>query len=101
MARRRLSSQGVVLLLLAAPVAAAIAAVEAPTGFDDLTNDMVPQAQLDLDREIFEEREFAEDGLGPLYNAQACAECHENPVTGGNSQVTVLRAGRSDGRRFT
>jgi CxxC motif-containing protein (DUF1111 family) len=91
----------VVLLLLAAPVAAAITAAEAPTGFDDLTNGMVSLALFDADREIFEEREFAEDGLGPVYNAQACAECHENPVTGGNSQVTVLRAGRSDGRRFT
>ncbi|MFL6199671.1 MAG: di-heme oxidoredictase family protein [Thermoanaerobaculia bacterium] len=104
MKRRRLSSRGVVLLLLAVPVAAAtaaITAVEAPTGFDDLTNDMVSQAQFDLDRAVFEERELAEDGLGPVYNAQACAECHENPVTGGNSQVTVLRAGRSDGRRFT
>jgi len=93
-----------VLLLLAVPVAAAtaaITAVEAPTGFDDLTNGMVSQSQFDADREVFEEREFAEDGLGPVYNAQACAECHENPVTGGNSQVTVLRAGRSDGRRFT
>jgi CxxC motif-containing protein (DUF1111 family) len=102
--RRRMSSRGLVLLLLAAPVAAAtvaITAVEAPTGFDDLTNDMVSQSQFDADREVFEEREFAEDGLGPVYNAQACAECHENPVTGGNSQVTVLRAGRFDGRRYT
>jgi CxxC motif-containing protein (DUF1111 family) len=102
-----MSSRGLVLLLLAAPVAAAtaatvaITAVEAPTGFDELTNDMVSQSQFDADREVFEEREFAEDGLGPVYNAQACAECHENPVTGGNSQVTVLRAGRFDGRRYT
>lgn len=102
--RRRMSSMGLVLLLLAAPIAvatAAITATEAPTGFDDVTNDMVSQAQFDADREIFEEREFAEDGLGPTYNAQACAECHENPVTGGTSQVTVLRAGRYDGRRYT
>jgi CxxC motif-containing protein (DUF1111 family) len=105
--RRRLSSKGLVLLLLAAPVAAAtvataaITAVEAPTGFDDLTNDMVSQSQFDADRETFEERESAADGLGPVYNAQACAECHENPVTGGNSQVTVLRAGRFDGRRYS
>lgn len=103
MERRRPSSRGAVLLLLAAPLAAgaAITAAEAPAGFDDLTNGMVSQAQFDADRELFEEREFAEDGLGPVYNAQACAECHENPVTGGNSQVTVLRAGRYDGRRYT
>ncbi|HEX3130171.1 MAG TPA: di-heme oxidoredictase family protein [Thermoanaerobaculia bacterium] len=98
---------GLVLLLLAAPVAVATAAnvaatvAEAPAGFDDRTNDMVSQSQFDADREVFEERELAEDGLGPTYNAQACAECHENPVTGGNSQVSVLRAGRYDGRRYT
>jgi CxxC motif-containing protein (DUF1111 family) len=99
-----MSSLGLVLLLLAGPVAVATAAItasEAPAGFDDVTNDMVSQSQFDADREVFEERELAEDGLGPTYNAQACAECHENPVTGGSSQVTVLRAGRFDGRRYT
>jgi CxxC motif-containing protein (DUF1111 family) len=74
---------------------------EAPAGFADETNGMVSQTQFDLDREIFEEREVEADGLGPVYNAQACAECHENPVTGGNSQVSVLRAGRFDGARYT
>jgi CxxC motif-containing protein (DUF1111 family) len=81
--------------------AAAVVAVEAPIGFDDRTNDMVSQSQFDADREVFEERETDLDGLGPVYNAQACAECHENPVTGGNSQVTVLRAGRFEGGRYT
>ncbi len=105
--RKELTANGIILLLLAVPAvsiaagAAGGTATEAPAGFDDLTNDMVSQSQFDADREIFEEREFAEDGLGPVYNAQACAECHENPVTGGNSQVTVLRAGSWDGRNFT
>jgi CxxC motif-containing protein (DUF1111 family) len=36
------------------------------------------------------------DGLGPLYNAQACGECHQSPVSGAGSQVTELRVGRSD-----
>ena len=35
------------------------------------------------------------DGLGPLYNAQACVACHQNPVTGAVSQITELR-GTSD-----
>ena len=73
---------------------------EAPTGFDDLTNGFVSQSQFDLDREIFEERETIDDGLGPVYNAQACAECHQNPVTGGISQITELRAGHFDGFNF-
>ena len=36
------------------------------------------------------------DGLGPVYNAQACSECHQNPVTGSVSQITELRAGHLD-----
>ena len=73
---------------------------DAPAGFDDLTNGLVSQAQFDLDRETFEERETIDDGLGPVYNAQACAECHQNPVTGGISQITELRAGHFDGFSF-
>ena len=40
------------------------------------------------------------DGLGPLYNAQSCRECHQNPVSGAASQVTELRVGHlgPDGR---
>src|SRR5207302_4539387 len=30
---------------------------------------------------------------GPLYNAQSCRECHQNPVSGGPSQVLELRVG--------
>src|SRR5207247_7658538 len=37
-----------------------------------------------------------EDGLGPIYNASGCADCHRNPVVGGSSQVTELRAGHWD-----
>ena len=43
------------------------AAVEAPAGFDDLTNGFVIQAQFDQDRAVFEEREGLADGLGPVY----------------------------------
>ncbi len=96
--KRFLISEGVVLALLLAPVAVtvAIAATEAPAGYDNLTNGFTNQTTFDLDREIFEEFELIEDGLGPVYNAQACRECHQNPVTGSNSQVTELRAGRLD-----
>lgn len=92
--KRFLISDLLVLLLLAAPFV--YAATEAPAGFDNLTNGMVSQTQFDLDREVFDERELIEDGLGPVYNAQACAECHQNPVSGGISQITELRVGRVD-----
>ena len=71
---------------------------EALTGFDTLTNGFVTQATHDGDRATFEERDGVDKGLGPLYNAQSCAECHNNPVTGGMSwDTTELRAGHNDG----
>ena len=72
------------------------AATEAPTGMDTLTNGLVTQAVHDEDRDTFEERDGVTKGLGPVYNAQSCAECHQNPVTGGISQVSELRAGHND-----
>src|SRR6266851_5668664 len=75
---------------------------EAPTGMDTLTNDatFVDQATHDGDRGTFEERDDVVKGLGPVYNAQSCAECHQNPVTGGISQITELRAGHFNGNAF-
>jgi CxxC motif-containing protein (DUF1111 family) len=99
---KRFLVDGIVLLaLLVAPVAFAVVATEAPTGFDNLTNGFQPQAQMDLDRANFDSREQIADGLGPIYNAQACAECHQNPVSGATSQITELRVGRFDGYTFT
>ncbi|MEN3335313.1 MAG: hypothetical protein V7641_4678 [Blastocatellia bacterium] len=66
---------------------------EAPTGFDDRTNNFVTQAVHDADLDGFQEVDFITNGLGPVYNAQACSECHQSPVTGGISQITELRAG--------
>ena len=71
-------------------------AEEAPTGFDDETNGLVDQDTHDRDRVTFEEVDDIAKGLGPVYNAQSCKECHQNPVTGGISQITELRAGHND-----
>ena len=54
------------------------------------------QASFDAVREVFEERDEIAKGLGPVYNAQSCAECHQNPLTGGASQIAELRAGHND-----
>ena len=70
-------------------------ATEAPALFDNMTNGFTDQATFDADRAAFEEREEKEDGLGPIFNAQACVECHQNRVTGGVSQILELRAGHS------
>jgi CxxC motif-containing protein (DUF1111 family) len=71
-------------------------AAQAPAAFDNRTNGLVPQTEFDLLLAVFEEREGIDEGLGPVYNAQSCAECHQNPVTGGISQIAELRAGHQD-----
>jgi CxxC motif-containing protein (DUF1111 family) len=91
---------GVVLTALVA-VPLVYAAVDAPAGFDNLTNGFESQTQFDLDRATFEQREEIADGLGPVYNAQACSECHQNPVSGSASQINELRAGQTNNNVFT
>jgi CxxC motif-containing protein (DUF1111 family) len=71
----------------------AYAAPEAPTGFDNQTNGVVDQGTHLVDLRQFDEVEQVQNGLGPLYNAQACRECHQNPVSGGATQLTELRVG--------
>ena len=73
---------------------------EAPTGFDNLTNGFVTQAEFDAALEIFNEHEEIDEGLGPLYNADSCGSCHSNPISGAISQVTELRAGSFNGITF-
>jgi CxxC motif-containing protein (DUF1111 family) len=66
---------------------------EAPTGFDNKSNGVVDDATHQADQTKFEEVEQLSDGLGPLYNAQSCRECHQSPVSGAASQVAELRVG--------
>src|SRR2546429_891860 len=65
----------------------------APTGFDNASNGVTDDATHQVDQGKFDEFEEISDGLGPLYNAQSCRECHQNPVSGGPSQVLELRVG--------
>src|SRR5579862_6898941 len=66
---------------------------EAPTGFDNKSNGLADDSTHQADQMKFEEVEQLSDGLGPLYNAQSCRECHQNPVSGAASQVLELRVG--------
>jgi CxxC motif-containing protein (DUF1111 family) len=68
---------------------------EAPTGFDGKTNGIVDDSTHQVDQMKFDAVEQLADGLGPLYNAQSCRECHQSPVSGAASQVTVLRVGHT------
>ena len=82
-------SEGLVLAALVVAAPLVFAATEAPAGFDNLTNGFTTQTQFNLDLASFDEFETIADGLGPVYNAQSCRECHQNPVSGATSQVTV------------
>src|SRR5437588_941372 len=75
-------------------------ATEAPAGFDNLTNGHLSQAAFDAAKATFEERDEIANGLGPVYNAQSCAECHQNPVTAAGSQISELRAGHLSNGNF-
>jgi CxxC motif-containing protein (DUF1111 family) len=66
---------------------------QAPAGFDGQSNGVADEATHLADQGKFDEFEAIADGLGPLFNAQSCRECHQNPVSGGASQVLELRVG--------
>ena len=71
---------------------------EAATGFDDssINTLFVSDADHHQDQLTFDQVDEIPDGLGPVYNAQSCRECHKNTVSGGSSQVLELRAGIID-----
>jgi CxxC motif-containing protein (DUF1111 family) len=72
-------------------------ATEAPKDFDGFTsNGLTDTATFAATRAEFDQVEDTAAGLGPTYNAQSCRECHQNPVSGGISQITELRCGHED-----
>jgi CxxC motif-containing protein (DUF1111 family) len=109
---RRYVSVLVLLLGVMAVGLAGIAqqpATEAPAGFDTPTLAQNPGSQsisngiaeppgdsYALDQQVYEKIEDVSTGLGPVYNGRACAECHQNPVSGAASQFTELRVGHTD-----
>jgi CxxC motif-containing protein (DUF1111 family) len=89
---RRLAKKGSIIV---------VAAPEAPTGFDGKSNGVVDDSTHQDDLAVFDAVEDVADGLGPLYNAQSCRECHQSPASGGGSQVSELRVGHlGPDRRF-
>ena len=106
---RRLSLVLSLLGLQAPLLAQSPPPTEAPAGFDTPTLVQSPGSQsssnglveptgdsFELDQKIYETTHDVNSGLGPLFNARACSDCHQNPVSGGASQFTELRAGHRD-----
>ncbi|MYB08084.1 MAG: hypothetical protein F4Y24_17230 [Gemmatimonadetes bacterium] len=53
-----------------------------------------------LGRALFERLATADEGLGPLYNAERCSDCHDQPVVGGGgTRIRVLKATRFEDNR--
>jgi CxxC motif-containing protein (DUF1111 family) len=46
-------------------------------------------------RGVFNRDESAASGLGPVFNDTSCGECHSAPASGGGSNRTVTRIGRT------
>jgi CxxC motif-containing protein (DUF1111 family) len=95
--------------VLAIVAVAQQAATEAPTGFDTPTLVGNPGLQsvsngigepagdsFALDQQVYETTHDVNSGLGPVFNARACSDCHQNPVSGAASQFTELRVGHKD-----
>jgi len=57
---------------------------------------LTPQqkAQFAEGRKVFQRVFTPEDGLGPLFNANSCAQCHETPVVGGVGDEIEVHATR-------
>ena len=102
---------GLVMLGLQAPLLAQTASqppTEAPAGFDTPTLATNPGSQsssngileptgdsFQLDQQVYETIHDVSTGLGPVFNARSCVECHQNPVSGAASQFTELRVGHA------
>ena len=81
-------------------------ATEAPAGFNtpsfnstaSINNGLVepPGDTFARDQQVYEQNETVAKGLGPVYNATSCVDCHQNPNSGAASQITELRVGHND-----
>jgi CxxC motif-containing protein (DUF1111 family) len=107
MTRRKLP-----LLLCIATLAAACAivgfaqaATQAPAAYATpinndqsgaISNGLTTNADFSADEGVFMEEEDIGDGLGPIYNARGCVDCHAQPAVGGTSQISELRVGHND-----
>jgi CxxC motif-containing protein (DUF1111 family) len=107
MARRNISIYLCLAVLAAAAIAVSVAQSfsDAPAAFSTplnndqsgaVSNGMTDQAAFAADEAVFMEEEDISAGLGPVYNARSCVDCHATANVGGASQVTELRVGRRD-----
>jgi CxxC motif-containing protein (DUF1111 family) len=104
-----------------AVTAATALITDAPTGFDVASNGFAEEfcaqqdhlahspnsPKIDADECTFDsavieftESQTEDDGVGPVFNATGCGECHIAPAVGGGSQIAERRAGFFNGTNF-
>jgi CxxC motif-containing protein (DUF1111 family) len=109
------------VMALGARVETQNGAIDAPAGFDVASNGfaeefcarqvaltdspnspMIPGVECSFDTaaEEFAGPETVDDGVGPVFNATGCGECHIAPALGGGSQIMERRAGFFNGFSF-
>lgn len=108
MARRkslRLIVLAVVLASACVVIGIAQASLEAPAAFTTpdfnnqqgaVSNGMTDNTTFAADEAVFMEVDDISNGLGPVFNARSCSDCHNSPNIGASSQVTELRVGHRD-----
>jgi CxxC motif-containing protein (DUF1111 family) len=69
---------------------------------DSPNSPLIPDDECNFDAalEEFIGPESIADGLGPIFNAAGCGECHLTPIIGGSSQIMEKRAGFFNGSIF-
>ena len=116
------AAAGATAIIVAAPVLRSLdGPIAAPAGFAlysngfaeefcanksglaiSLISPAIPPSECGFDQAVeeFSEIETAEDGVGPVFNASGCIDCHVAPIVGGGSQIVEKRAGLYDGENF-
>ena len=81
------------LSLAIAPILLAVACAKPPEPGEPLAGlNAAERDQFDRGKVIFNREFEPETGLGPLFNAKACGECHEDPVAGGVGDEVEVHA---------
>jgi CxxC motif-containing protein (DUF1111 family) len=94
-----ISLGGIAALLLGAGCSAPVEAEDISTATQHAVGDVTPGTQVDAEllaeaRDAFASFEGIDDGVGPIFNASACGQCHSNGALGGAGEQIERRFGR-------
>jgi CxxC motif-containing protein (DUF1111 family) len=85
--------RGPLLALAITPILFAAGCAKSPEPGEPLAGlDAAQRDQFDRGKVIFNREFEPETGLGPLFNAKACGECHEDPIAGGVGDEVEVHA---------